>query len=62
MQRRQRDSIAQESVNHIANGVAVLPQTTDSEHAVYSLRDMVASRKVEVRAYLRSPLHLRHSV
>ena len=57
VQRRQRDSIAQDSVNHIANGVAVLPQTTDSERAVCSLRDMVASGKVEVRAYLRSPLH-----
>ena len=57
VQRRQRDSVAQDSVNHIANGVAVLPQTTDSERAVCSLRDMVASGKVEVRAYLRSPLH-----
>ena len=57
VQRRQRDSVAQDSVNHIANGVAVLPQTTDSERAVCSLRDMVASGKVEVRSYLRSPLH-----
>ena len=54
---RQREAIAQDSVNHIANGVAVLPQTTDSEHAVCSLRDMVASGRVEVRSYLRSPLH-----
>ena len=38
VQRRKRDSVAQDSVNHIANGVAVLPQTTDSERAVCSLR------------------------
>ena len=57
VQRRQRDSVAQDSVNYIANGVAVLPQTADSERAVCSLRDMVASGKVEVRAYPRSPLH-----
>ena len=57
VQRRQRDSVAQESVNHIANGVSVLPQTADSEHAVCTLRDMVASSKVAVRSYLRSPLH-----
>ena len=57
VQRRQRESVAQQSVNHIASGVAVLPQTTDSERAVCALRDMVASGKVEVRSYLRSPLH-----
>ena len=55
--RRQRDNLAQESVNHIANGVAALPQTADSQRAVGMLRDLVASEQVEVRAYLRSPLH-----
>ena len=37
--------------------MAVLPQETGSEEAVSKLRDMVALGKVEVRAYLRSPLH-----
>ncbi len=55
--RRQRDTIVQDSVDHIATGVAVLPQTGDSQRAVAALRDMVAAGQVEVRAYLRSPLH-----
>ena len=57
VQRRQRESLAQESVAHIANGVAVLPQTADSQRAVSTLRDLVASGRVEVRSYLRSPFH-----
>ena len=55
--RRQREAIVQESLDRIAEGVAVLPQTGNSERVVSALRDMVASGKVEVRAYLRSPLH-----
>ena len=55
--RRQREVIAQDSVDHIADGVAVLPQTAGSERAVCTLRDLVASGRVEVRSYLRSPLH-----
>lgn len=55
--RRQRSQIAQETVDHVAEGIAVLPQNRGSEEAVSKLRDMVAQGKVEVRAYLRSPLH-----
>ena len=55
--RRQRASVTQESVDHIARGVALLPQDGESQHAVSSLRDMVASGKVEVRSYPRGPLY-----
>ena len=55
--RRQREAIAQESVDNIATGVALLPQTGGSQRAVALLRDLVASGLMEVRAYRRSPLH-----
>ena len=57
VRRRQRAEIAQRAVANIADGVAWLPQTGDSERAVSRLRDMIAVNRVEVRAYLRSPLH-----
>ena len=57
VQRRQRDEIAQQAVARIAEGVSVLPQESGAESAVSRLRDMVAVRRVEVRAYLKSPLH-----
>ena len=52
VQRRQRDEIAQQTVERIAEGVSVLPQEDDTESAVSRLRDMIAVRRVEVRAYL----------
>ena len=55
--RRQREAIAWESVDNIATGVALLPQTGGSQRAVALLRDLVASGLMEVRAYRRSPLH-----
>ena len=55
--KRQREAIAQESLDRIAEGVAILPQTGNSERAVSALWGMVESGKVEVRAYLRGPLH-----
>ena len=57
VRRRQRAEIAQQAVANISDGVAALPQTGDSERAVSRLRDMIAVNRVEVRAYLRSPLH-----
>ena len=57
VQRRQRDEIAQQAVDRIAEGVSVLPQERGTESAVSRLRDMVAVKRVEVRTYLRSPLH-----
>ena len=55
--RRQRASVTQGSVDRIARGVALLPQNSESQHAVSSLRDMVASGQVEIRSYPRGPLH-----
>ena len=57
VQRRQRAEISQQAVARISEGVSVLPQERGTESAVSRLRDMVAVRRVEVRAYLRSPLH-----
>ena len=57
VQRRQRAEIAQRAVANVSDGVAALPQTTDSEKAVARLRDMIAVNRIEVRAYLRSTLH-----
>lgn len=55
--RRQRTTVTRESVERIANGVALLPQNDESQHAVAALRDMVASGRVEIRSYPRGPLH-----
>ena len=57
VRRSQRSQIAQESVARVAEGVAVLPQEQSTEATVSKLRDLVALGKVEVRSYLRSPLH-----
>ena len=57
VQRRQREEIAQQAVDSIADGVSSLPQELGTEAAVTKLRDMVAEGKVEVRAFRRSPLH-----
>ena len=57
VRRSQRGQIAQETVARVADGVAVLPQERGMEAAVSTLRDLVADGKVEVRAYLQSPLH-----
>ena len=55
--RRQRTTVTQSSVARIAEGVALLPQNDESQEAVASLRDMVASGLVEIRSYPRGPLH-----
>ena len=57
VRRRQRAGIAQRALSTIADGVAMLPQSSDSESAVKRLRDMIATGCVEVRTYLKSPLH-----
>ncbi len=56
VRRSQRSEVSQETVARIAEGVAVLPQERGTEAAVSKLRGMLALGKVEVRAYLRSPL------
>ena len=57
VRRGQRGELAQQAVAHIAEGVSILPQERGTESAVATLRDLVSSGKLEVRAYLRSPLH-----
>ncbi len=57
VRRGQRAEIARTTVANVVDGVAAMPQTADSERAVARLRDMIAVNRVEVRAYLRSPLH-----
>ena len=57
VRRGQRAEIAQRAVANVSDGVAALPQTADSERAVTRLRDLISVNRVEVRAYLRSPLH-----
>ncbi len=57
VRRSQQEALATQTVAHVAEGVAALPQTEGSECSVAALRDMVASGKVEVKAYLRSTLH-----
>ncbi|MCY3887952.1 MAG: phospholipase D-like domain-containing protein [Chloroflexi bacterium] len=57
VQRRERATVARESVDRIADGVSLMPQTKDSQQAVHLLREMVASGQAEIRAYRRSPLH-----
>ena len=57
VRRSDRSGIARQSVEKVAEGVAALPQSGESEAAVAKLRDMVASGRVRVRAYVNSPLH-----
>ena len=57
IRRSDQDQVAAQSVAHIAEGVATLPQTSGSEKAVAKMKDLVASGKLEVRSYLRGPLH-----
>ena len=57
IRRSQREELVQQAVNNVSDGVAVLPQTDETKEAVAQLRDMIASGRVEVRAYLRSRLH-----
>jgi hypothetical protein len=57
VRRSQQDQLAAQAVSMIGEGVSTLPQTSGSERAVGCLREMVASGKVEVKAYLRGQLH-----
>lgn len=57
IRRSQQEQVAAQAVSHIADGVATLTQTHGSEQAVMKLRDLVASGRLEVKAYPRGPLH-----
>ena len=55
--RRQRQAVAAQAAAGVADGVATLPQTDESQQAVERLRQLVASGLLEVRAYPREFLH-----
>lgn len=57
IRRSQREGLAQQAVEIVSRGVSFLPQTDETKEAVAALRDMIATGRVEVRAYLRSRLH-----
>ncbi len=57
VRRRDRPVVARQAVDHIASGVAQLRQEAATEAAVMKLRDLVRDGVVEVRTYLKSPLH-----
>ncbi len=57
VRRSKQEELAARAVAMIGEGVSTLPQTAGSQEAVRRLREMVASGKVEVKAYLRSALH-----
>lgn len=55
--RTESTSLASQAINLVAEGIANMPQSESSERAVARLRDMIRYRQVEIRAYLRDPLH-----
>lgn len=57
IRRSQRSELASQAVRAIAAGVALLPQTGESEADVSRLREFIASGKIEVRSYVKSRLH-----
>ncbi len=57
VRRSDRQSVAQQSVTKIAEGVSALPQSGETQASVSKLREMVASGRVRVRSYVSSPLH-----
>lgn len=57
LRRSDRNERASQAAEQVGVGVSLLPQDRDSESAVTTLRDLVASGRVEVRSYPRGPLH-----
>lgn len=57
VRRSELQRAAGQVVQDIGKGVSQLPQTEGSEQAVARLRDLVTAGKVQVHAYLKSPLH-----
>lgn len=57
VRRGEREPIALQSVQSIATGTALLPQTAESQAAVNKLRDLVEAKKVEIKAYPEGVLH-----
>jgi|CXWL01.1.fsa_nt_gi superfamily II DNA/RNA helicase len=57
IQKSRRGEVARESVDGVAQGIASLPQTSDAEADVRTLRDFITSGRIEIRSYVRSFLH-----
>lgn len=57
IRRSDKVDLAAGQVRNISGQVASLRQTDDSESHVRQLRDMLASGQLEIRTYLRSPMH-----
>lgn len=57
MRRSEIRQSAKQVVNSIGTGVSQMPQTDNSEEAVKKLRDLIASGKVEIHAYVKGTLH-----
>lgn len=57
VQRSKRSEVAAQSVASIAAGVAQMPQTREAECDVRTLRDFIASGRLEIRSYPKGRLH-----
>lgn len=57
VRRSHRVQAAAESVEKISAGVAQLPQTGAAQADVLTLREFIASGRIEIRSYARSRLH-----
>ncbi|TEU09784.1 MAG: hypothetical protein E3J25_09850, partial [Anaerolineales bacterium] len=57
IRRSEKPALARKPVELIGEGVGRLHQTAGTESAVRRLRDLIASRRIEIRAYLRERLH-----
>ena len=57
IRRTHREAAAQQAVDSIAAGIAVMQQADDSQQAVAKLKDLIAAGFLEVRAYPRGLLH-----
>ena len=57
VRRSEREEGVRQTAAGVGQEVSLLPQSGESEGAVNTLRDLVASGRIEVRSYPRGPLH-----
>jgi superfamily II DNA or RNA helicase/HKD family nuclease len=57
VRKSKRPEVAAEEVEAIATGVAQMPQTAESQADVRTLRDFIATGRIEIRTYVKSRLH-----
>ncbi len=57
VRKSKRAEVAAEEVEAIATGVAQMPQTAEAQADVRTLRDFIASGRIEIRTYVKSRLH-----